>query len=180
MSPWSLHKCHIALKCAKGTPFPCQEQNYCSRFSVSFPGLFLGTFVASVPVCLLLTHSPSNVKKVVTNLFVKLRVLSHVLSWKGFVRTLRVQEKVRWWSGECQVKIKYQSELDIGGRETCLIIYHFLKVVLLLQCPGQGLPEESLGKIFVMKQSEMMMMMNVWGLALGYQGDRLSNVVNVG
>ena len=41
-------------------------------------------------------------------------------------------------------------------------------------------PEESLGKIFVMKQSEMMMMMNVWGLALGYQGDRLSNVVNVG
>ena len=28
-----------------------------------------------------------------------------------------------------------------------------------------------------MKQSEMMMMMNVWGLALGYRGDRLSNVV---
>lgn len=36
--------------------------------------------------------------------------------------------------------------------------------------------EESLGKIFVMKQSEMMMT-NVCGLVLGYQWDRLSNVV---
>ena len=48
---------------------------------------------------------------------------------------------------------------------------------MTMSCVG---PEESLGKIFVMKQSKMMMMMNVWGLALGYQGDRLSNVVNVG
>ena len=24
------------------------------------------------------------------------------------------------WSGECQVNVKSQSELDIGGRETCL------------------------------------------------------------
>ena len=39
-------------------------QNYCSRFSVSFPRPILGTFVASVPVCLLLTHSPSNVENV--------------------------------------------------------------------------------------------------------------------
>ena len=46
-----------------------------------------------------------------------------------------------------------------------------LKVILLFPCP-----EESLGKIFVMKQSEMMMT-NVCGLALGYQWDRLSNVV---
>ena len=36
--------------------------------------------------------------------------------------------------------------------------------------------EESLGKIFMMKQS-WMMMMNVWGLAQGYQWDWLSNVV---
>ena len=24
------------------------------------------------------------------------------------------------WSGECQMHVKSQSELDIGGRETCL------------------------------------------------------------
>ena len=26
-------------------------------------------------------------------------------------------------SGECQVNVKSQSELDIGGRETCLIMH---------------------------------------------------------
>ena len=34
-------------------------QNYCSRFSVSFPLVILGTFVAGVPVCLLLTRLPT-------------------------------------------------------------------------------------------------------------------------
>lgn len=47
-------------------------QNYCSRFSVSFPLVILGTFVAGVPVCLLLTHSPSNTN--VENVFGSVRI----------------------------------------------------------------------------------------------------------
>ena len=27
--------------------------------------------------------------------------------------------------GECQVKVKSQSELDIGGRETCPVLFDF-------------------------------------------------------
>ena len=43
------------------------------------------------------------------------------------------------WSGEaqvnvsaveCQVNVKSQSELDIGGRETCLILVGFLRKYL--------------------------------------------------
>ena len=34
--------------------------------------------------------------------------------------------------GECQVNVKSQSELDIGGRETCLYLYVF---VCILQEP---------------------------------------------
>ena len=97
-------------------------QNYCSRFSVSFPDLFWGTFVAIVPVCLLLTPSSSHIK---------------------------------------MSKMFYNHSL--------LKLVHFF-YILGRTC------EESLGKIFVMKQSEMMMT-NVCGLALGYQWDRLSNVV---
>lgn len=47
-------------------------QNYCSRFSVSFPLVILGTFVAGVPVCLLLTHSPSHTN--VENVFGSVRI----------------------------------------------------------------------------------------------------------
>ena len=57
---------------------------------------------------------------------------------------------------------KYQSELDIGGRETYLFTIYLpfteSDPIMTMSCGG---PEESLGKIFVMKQSEMMMMMNV-------------------
>ena len=72
------------------SPVPCRHHHYTNatllsnvprapRFRVRskiivlaflfhFPDLFLGAFVAGVPVCLLLTHSPSNVKKDVPNL----------------------------------------------------------------------------------------------------------------
>ena len=30
--------------------------------------------------------------------------------------------------GECQVNVKSQSELDIGGRETCLILNRYLQL----------------------------------------------------
>ena len=40
-----------------------------------------------------------------------------MVRWSG-----EVQVSVRWMSGECQVNVKSQSELDIGGRETCLFL----------------------------------------------------------
>ena len=33
---------------------------------------------------------------------------------------------VRLGSGECQVNVKSQTELDIGGNETCLTLFLFL------------------------------------------------------
>ena len=37
-----------------------------------------------------------------------------MVRWSG-----EVQVSVSGMSGECQVNVKSQSELDIGGRETC-------------------------------------------------------------
>ena len=31
-------------------------------------------------------------------------------------------------SVECQVNVKSQSELDIGGRETCMFLMHFARI----------------------------------------------------
>ena len=51
---------------------------------------------------------------------------------------LTMQWKVRWWSGgqvgfrwmsvECQVNVKSQSELDIGGHETCEVLYRSFQI----------------------------------------------------
>ena len=39
--------------------------------------------------------------------------------------------RFRWTSGECQGNVKSQSELDIGGHETCLTFLCCLSVMLL-------------------------------------------------
>ena len=47
-------------------------------------------------------------------------------------------------SGECQVNVKFQSELDIGGRETCCFFYSTLNGTWLGQ-RRQGLGGLGLG-----------------------------------
>ena len=58
---------------------------------------------------------------------------------------------------ECQVNVKSQSELDIGGRETCLLTFFIAKFIPLLPFLGKnktGLETDVFGGCGLFLQTE--------------------------